>query len=157
MPGGVYPTSVEEHLRLNDNEILVGMQRALDERSNGHDAAQGILDRKFYRVLYQPSHADLDANPNAALAVTKAAKDRFGAKAVVRDVEMKPARPMDFAVKRDDDRIVSSLEESQVLGRVPAASLDFVFVIHEYRDEAERWLKANLRDILQTTVEEEEH
>jgi hypothetical protein len=63
---------------------------------------------------------------------------------------------MNFAVQRDDGRIVSSLEESQVLGRVPAATFDYVFIVPELRDDAERWLQSNLRGILQTTVEEEQ-
>lgn len=157
LPGGVYPTDVGSHLQFTDNEVFVRMREAANSaNAAGHEPARRILGREFYRVLYQPSQEDLNTNAKAALAVYRAAQDQFGPGAVVRDVELKPSKPMDFAVQRDDGRIVSSLEESQVLGRVPAASFDFVFIAPEHREEADRWLKAELRGILRQTVEEEE-
>lgn len=42
-----------------------------------------------------------------------------------------------------------------MLERVPAATFDRVFVVPELREEAERWLKENLRGILQMRIEEE--
>ena len=85
----------------------------------------------------------------------KAARSKFGFDKVIRDQELKPSKPMDFAVARDDGRIVSSLQESQVLGRIPAERFDYVFIVPELREEAEQWLKQNLQGILTATVEEE--
>jgi HD superfamily phosphohydrolase len=156
LPGGVYPTGVEEHLRFTDNDVLVAMTAASGDGNHaGHEPAARILRRRFYRVLYEPTQDDLSANINAVEAVRRAAEAQFGAHAVARDRETKTAKPMDFAVARDDGQIISSLQESKVLDRVPAATFDRVFVAPELRDEAERWLKENLRGILTMRIEEE--
>jgi len=157
LPNGTYPTSVEEHLRLTDTEVLAEMRLANDDAGHpGHVPARRILRRQFYRVLYEPTQDDLKINMNATEAVWRAAAECFGGEAVIRDEQTKPSKPMNFAVQRDDGRIVSSLEESQVLGRVPAATFDYVFIVPELREDAGRWLQSNLRGILQTTVEEEQ-
>ncbi|HEX8411369.1 MAG TPA: HD domain-containing protein [Thermoanaerobaculia bacterium] len=156
LPGAVYPTAVDEHLRLTDNEVLVELSKAAyDANHPGHEAAARIISRRFYRVLYDPTQDDLSTNINAVEAVLRAAETQFGTSAVARDRETKPSKPMDFAVWRDDGQIVSSLQESKVLERVPAATFDRVFVVPELREEAERWLKENLRGILQMRIEEE--
>ena len=156
LPNGVYPTAVEDHLKWTDNDVLVAMTAASNDRDHpGHQAAMRILSRRFYRVLYEPTQDDLSANINAVEAVLRAARAQFGSHVVVRDRETKPAKPMGFAVVRDDAQIVSSLQESKVLDRVPAATFDRVFIIPELRKEAEQWLKESLRGILQMRIEEE--
>ncbi|MBV9494648.1 MAG: HD domain-containing protein [Acidobacteria bacterium] len=156
LPGGVYPTRIDDHLQQTDNEILVAMTGAAkDERHPGSAAARRILQRQFYRVLYEPTQDDLSTNINAVEAVQRAAEAQFGVHMVARDREAKPAKPMDFAVLRDDGQIVSSLQESKVLDHIPAATFDRVFIIPELRGEAERWLAQNLRGILQMRIEEE--
>lgn len=156
LPNGVYPTNVDQHLRINDNHVLVQMSAAADDDQHpGHEHARRILGRRFYRVLYEPTQHDLSTNVNASAVVFETAKAEFGSDAVARDRETKPSKPMDFAVDRDDGRIVSSLEESKVLDRIPAATFDRVFVIPERRRDAERWLHDNLRGMLKTTMREE--
>ena len=115
------------------------MAKAADDDGHpGHEPARRILYRKFYRVLYEPTQADLSANVNAASLVLHAVETEFGKGLVGRDRETKPSRPMDFAVARDDGQIVSSLDESKVLGRIPAATFDRIFVVPELRRDAER-------------------
>ena len=55
-----------------------------------------------------------------------------------------------FAVERDDGTIVSSVQVSQILGKVPKAVFDYVFVAPEILDDARTWLSANLETILAT-------
>lgn len=156
LPGGVYPMNVDRHVRLNDNHVLVNMADAADDEQHpGHEPARRILRRQFYRVLYEPTQDDLSRNVNAAGVVLEAAKEAFGPNAVERDRETKPSKPMDFAVGRDDGIIVSSLEESKVLDRIPAATFDRVFVVPELRRDAERWLKEKLQGMLEMSTGEE--
>lgn len=50
---------------------------------------------------------------------------------------------------------MSSVSASQVLGRIPAAQFDFVFIAREKLAEAKRWLDRNrIRGILEAVVEE---
>lgn len=154
LPGGVYPIDVEQHLGLTDNHVLVAMTAAADDAGcPGHDPARRILRRQFRRVLFEPTHGDLSRNLNATSLVLNAARTQFGKDAVEPDRETKPAKPMDFAVARDDDRIVSSLEESKVLDKIPAATFDRVFIIPELYGNAKQWLQANLQGILQTPAQ----
>ena len=104
-------------------------------------------------MLYQPTPADLNDTLDPSKRVFEAARSRFGA-GVVHDVESKSAKPIDFAVERDDGEITSSLQESQVMGRIPAARFDYVFVIPEMAEEAARWLRDNRRGILSKAEEE---
>jgi HD superfamily phosphohydrolase len=156
LPGGVYPADVEGHLQWTDNHVLVEMEKAARNQAHpGHEPARRILDRDFFRVLFEPTQNDLSFSINAAALVLQAAESEFGKDAVERDRETKPSKPMDFAVARDDGQIVSSLEESKVLDRIPAATFDRVFVVPELYRDAERWLKDSLRGILQTPMKEE--
>ncbi len=47
--------------------------------------------------------------------------------------------------------MVSSIQVSQILGKLPKAVFDYVFVAPEILDEARTWLNANLRTILDAT------
>jgi hypothetical protein len=104
--------------------------------------------------LYEPTQEDLTANIDAVALVLHGAESALGKESVARDRETKTSSPMKFAVARDDGRVFSSLEESKVLDRIPAATFDRVFVVPERKDEAERWLQASLRGILNMHMEE---
>lgn len=56
---------------------------------------------------------------------------------------------MDFAVDKDGT-IVSSVAESQILGQIPTARFGYVFISPEKLDEGRRWLRENIRGILET-------
>ena len=156
LPGGQYPIDIESHLAMTDNEVLAQLRIAAnDPAAVGHQIARRILRREFYRVLYQPTGADLDVNLRASDAVYQAAADRFGSQNVAHDRHLPPSKPMSFAVERDDQTVSTSVQESQVLGRIPAARFDFVFIVPELLQSAKEWLKENVRGILKKAVEEE--
>jgi HD superfamily phosphohydrolase len=157
LPGGRYPIAVSEHLALTDNEVLVAMRRAdNDSTLPGHDAARRILRRDFYRVLYTPSAEDYDIALKPTDAIYRAALEKFGEAVVDKDTHLPEAKPMDFAVETANETVVSSVKESQVLGRIPAARFDFVFVVREKYEEARRWLdRDRIRGILGSAIEEE--
>lgn len=157
LPNGTYPIDVNSHLAWTDNEVLSEMRRASEDPQHvAYDSARRLLKRAFFRVLYQPSQEDLDQNLNPAEAILAAARERYGAEKVRRDHESKQTKPMDFAVIRDDGRVVSSLGESQVLGRIPAGRFDYVFIVPELRAEADEWLRGTVRGILSAEAVEGE-
>jgi HD superfamily phosphohydrolase len=158
LPGGTYPIAIVEHLALTDNEVLAAMRKACDDpNAAGHAAARRILRRDFYRVLYTPSAEDRNIVLKPTEAVFRAAVDEFGPGHFAKDTHLPEAKPMEFAVETDfDGAVVSSIAESQVLGRIPAARFDFVFATTEKLAEAKRWLDRNrIRGILGAAVEEE--
>ncbi|HUF10165.1 MAG TPA: HD domain-containing protein [Rhodothermales bacterium] len=155
LPRGVYSVDLEDHLRQTDNEVLAAMRMAVDEpQSEAHDVADRIMNRRFYRVLYQRRAEDLERNPNAVELVYRAAADEFGKHAVERDAQPPKTRPLEFAVERDDDVVVSSQQLSQVLQQLPSAHFDYVFIIPEKLEDARKWLGAQLRGILDQPLEE---
>ncbi|HTD82345.1 MAG TPA: hypothetical protein VK648_00990, partial [Gemmatimonadaceae bacterium] len=150
LPAGTYPIDVDAHLRLTDNEVLAAMRKAAeDPAAPGHEPARRIMkDRAFYRVLYVPSADDLTKAADPIGAVHRAARDRFPG-CVEKDVHTPVARPMEFAVDKDG-AIVSSVAESQILGQIPTARFGYVFITPEKLDEGRRWLRQNIRGILET-------
>lgn len=154
--GGVYPVSVDEHLRLTDDHVLAKMQDDVaDAAAPGHEAASRILERRFFRVLYDRRAEDLDRNLDAVGVVYRAAIEKFGERLVARDTNVNPKKPESaspkpfrFTVERDNGAVVSSIQESQILRTLPKAVFDFVFVAPEILDEARTWLDANLKSIL---------
>lgn len=153
---GAYPTDVESHLRLTDAHVLAQMQDdAANEAAESHPYASRILDRRFFRLLYDRRPEDLNANLQAVELVYGAAAAKFGSQRVIRETNIDPARPESalpkpfrFAVERDDGSVVSSLQVSQILGRLPKAVYDIVFVAPEIQQQASEWLRNNLRGIL---------
>ena len=155
---GAYPTDLDGHLRLTDAHVLAQMQDdAANEAAEGHALASRILDRRFFRLLYDRRPEDLNANLQAVELVYAAATSEFGAERVIRETNIDPAKPESalpkpfrFAVERDDGTVVSSLQVSQILSRLPKAVYDIVFVAPEIQQQASQWLRSNLRGILGT-------
>lgn len=125
--GSGYPISVEGHLRLSDDHVLARMQDdAADPTAEGHELAGRILNRNFFRLLYERRAEDLDLNLNAVDLVFQAAVEAFGQDLVLRESnisrdrpESAAPKPFRFAVERDGGQVVSSLQVSQILGRLP--------------------------------------
>jgi hypothetical protein len=156
LPGGKYPTDVAGHLRITDDHVLSQMQDdLLGVDSPRHELASRILQRRFFRVLYDRRPEDLRRNVDAVSLVYGAARARYGDRFVARDTNIDPKKPestepssLPFAVERDNGTIVSSIQLSQILGKVPKAVFDYVFVAPEILGEARDWLNANLETIL---------
>lgn len=156
LPGGTYPTTVDGHLRLTDDHVLAAMQDDVaDPESPRHQLASRILQRRFFRVLYDRRPEDLKKNADAVGAVYRAACERFGKDLVARDTNIKmdkpesaAPKPFRFAVERDDGVVVSSIHLSQILGQMPKAVFDFVFITPELLEEGRAWLNANLDRII---------
>jgi hypothetical protein len=126
-----------------------------DASAEGHQLARRILDRRFFRVLYERRAEDLDRNLHAVDLVFRAAVETFGSERIDRDTNIDPDRPESaspkpfrFAVEREGGQVVSSLQVSQILGKLPKAVYDDVFVVPETEHDAKNWLRENLRGIL---------
>jgi HD superfamily phosphohydrolase len=111
LPNGKYPTTVDGHLCLTDDHVLAAMQDDVAEpASPRHEIASRILQRRFFRVLYERRAEDLRKNFDAVGLVYRAAVDRFGEDHVARDTNIDsekpetPARACSFAVERRMER-----------------------------------------------------
>jgi uncharacterized protein len=156
LPGGRFPTSVNEHLSRSDNDVMAAITAAaFDAASEGHDQARRIACRQHFRVLYQRNPADELRTPKAVTAVFRAARQEFGSDHVKVDQQpAKGAPAFAFPVLQRDGRVVSSLAVSDALNHLPAATFGYVFISPEQREAAQTWLDAR-RDRILGAVEEE--
>jgi hypothetical protein len=143
------PTEVSSFLDWSDNEVLVELSKAEKDTSHpGHDAADRIINRKHFRVLYERNPNDAKKNPKAGKAVYDAACSKFGEEYFRHDHYRQKDSCTSFPVRFRDQKIVSSLAASDVLRNLPLVNLDLVFVAPERRPHADTWLKEKRDEII---------
>ena len=154
--GDGLPTSIDDFLNLTDNEVLVDLRKAAADSSHpGHDAADRIVNRKHYRVLYERNPHDAEKNTEAGQAVYDSACQKFGERHFRHDRYTQRGSSTVFPVKTRDGRIMSSLAMSDVLKKLPLVNIDLVLVAPELRSEAETWLRENRDEIISQVAEDE--
>jgi HD superfamily phosphohydrolase len=149
LTGGRFPGDIEEYLRLTDDEVLSAIFSVRDQASELGDLARRLSDRGHFRVLYQQHPADQKVTIDAAQAVFRAARDAFGEGSVKYWGMNNEAGAIVFPVLMRDGRVVSSIEASEELRRVPAVRQEYVFVDPRRRSDAERWLETSKGSILE--------
>jgi len=154
---GHFSVLPKDHISVTDNEVTSAMVKAaFDSGAPGHAAAHRIINRKHFKVLYSRNPEDIEINAEAADAVYRAARDRFGEENLRLDSYIAKDQALDFPVLMRDDRVVSSMSLSQVLTHVPSASIDYVFVKRDLFSEAQSWLGIGRERIIQPGEEDEE-
>jgi hypothetical protein len=79
LPNGQFPTDIEAHLNLSDNEVASAIWNAAkDETKLGHVPASRIVSREHFRQVYEPSSSDQKTTLEPAKNVYDAAVTRFG-------------------------------------------------------------------------------
>jgi HD superfamily phosphohydrolase len=153
---GKFSIDLEDHLRMTDNEVLVGIQKAAyDSGHSANDPARRILRREHFKILYGRNPKDMRINREASKAVYEAACSKFGPDNFRHDPYKKGNKIADYPVLYDDGRIVSAISSSNILAALESAAIDFVFVTPELSNEAHKWLETNREEIIQPKVEAE--
>jgi hypothetical protein len=88
--------------------------------------------------------------------VFEAAEKYFGSEMVRYDEYRQKGEIHDFPVSTRDGRIVSSINLSEVLKKLPILAIDYVFIAPEKKKEAKVWLEKNREKIIKPAMEEEE-
>jgi hypothetical protein len=149
LPGGFFPITVDKHLNLTDNNVLVAMEQAADdEKEPGHIHAKRILHRQHFKLLYQRNPEDIEVNPDAVVNIFKESVKKFGEEKVRMDRYKEKQNPLNFPVLTKDGRIVSSLILSQTLQHLPPVAKDYIFVDRDVEEDAKKWLEDNRREII---------
>jgi hypothetical protein len=149
-----YPTDVEGHLRMTDNEVLSAMATATaDDTAPGHDPARRITQRRHFRKIYERNALDQRVHPNSVDRVAAALKAHFG-KAAVREKLIRPKEQnIDFPILLDTGDISTSRSESTLYADFKPAAVGFVLVDPEKKNDARTWLAANKKTILSEQME----
>lgn len=154
LAGGKFPTDLELHLRMTDNEVNARILAAASDRDHpGHDAASRIVGHNHFKVLYQRHPDDVRINREAGKAVFEAAQEEFGAENVRRSEQPGKREPTLFPVLLKDGRIASAEQLSEVLQHLPMVAVDFVFVRAESLQDASAWLSENRDQIIRAPKE----
>ncbi len=150
-----YPLDLMAHSRFTDSLILSEMAKAAGRKARrGHEPARRIVQRDHFKVLWEHNPDDLATNPDAGLAIFRAAKRKFGVGAVRQKGKSAGGAAIDFPVLTRDGQIQSAQALSKVLRHLPPLSFDYVFITPEKRQEAREWLEGNRKAILKPKLEE---
>lgn len=140
--GGLLPHEPAEHIKLTDAEVMTG----ISEAARGSEEPLRTLARRIvergqrFTVAFSPSPQERAINVDAGKQVAAALSQRYAPEAVRHDRYSKQTAPFDFPVLRRDDQVVSSTGMSEVLGEVPTARFDYVFLDQQHTADAKAWL-----------------
>ncbi len=155
LPDGVFSVSLEEHLKLTDEHITSGLlDAAKNPKLPGSEPARRIIERSHFRLLYEKNPQDSALNPDCAVRIFDAAREKFGESSVRYDFNTQKGGAPIFPVIERDDRISSCVSKSKALEHIPVGSADYVFIEPERRDEARDWLKRSREEIIALKEEE---
>jgi uncharacterized protein len=149
-----YPTDVEGHLRMTDNEVVSAiMAAAADGTAAGHDPARRIARRGHFRRIYERNALDQRLHPDAVGRVAAALRERFG-DAAVRERSVPPKQQnIEFPILLDNGEISTSRAESTIYADFKPAAVGFVLIDPDKKIEARTWLAANKKTILSQQME----
>ncbi len=156
--GGKYPTDVDKHLSITDNEVLAAMLEAsTDPALAGHDPARRIVTHQHFQPFYRRIEEDVRINPEAASEVFQAACDEFGKANLRYDrCGTRGGSDLDFPVVRSNGDVVSSLVVSATLPTVPRISSEYVFADRDIVDNAKAWLSEHRHEIIKPVEEDDD-
>jgi HD superfamily phosphohydrolase len=110
-----YPTDMEGHLRLTDNDVLVEIARAArDSSASGHDSASRIANRTHFRKIYDRNAMDQQVRPDAVQKVAEALAGKFGKEHVRSRLVPLKQQNVDFPVELDSGEVSTSIAESTI-------------------------------------------
>ena len=154
LDGGVFSTDPEMHLKITDNEVTAGfVAAAVAAQGAGHVHACRIVERQHFKVVYERNPDDVRLNPEAGKAVFNGLVGEFGADRIRGDHYRQRSGAPDFPVKLRDGRVVSSLNVSDTLKRLPVVSMDYVYAERSLYDRASEWLQEHRKDVIRPEEE----
>jgi HD superfamily phosphohydrolase len=149
LPGGVFPTTVPQHLAMTDNEVVAAMYKAAAAPGDRlHTLARRIICREHFKVVYQRTKADLEITQRAGDVIFQACVDRYGADAVRHDSGAKVEQAPEFPVLLADSRLLSSKQVSSTLELIQPIVVDSIFIDPKRRDDARDWLRHERENLL---------
>lgn len=149
LDGSYFPTDVEQHLAMTDNEVTAAMLLAARKADKpGHVHAKRIVDRQHFKRIYERTPADQKVNRQSVDLVYAALVEKFGADHIRRDAYPPKAAALDFPVLQSNQKVESSINLSETLQKIPSATFDLLLCDRAILKEAASFLEANREMIL---------
>jgi len=144
-----FPIEVNEYLKWTDNEVLTEILKSFNDKNDKKQTlAELIIRRKHYKRLYTINPDDLKLNLNALMLIYDALCKKFGEEYFKKDSNKKEGGEENFPVIGKDQRIVSSLNISQVLKDIPFVKSEYIFASRGLFEEADKWLTLERTNII---------
>jgi len=149
-----FPTNLEGHLSLTDNEVITEMRNAsLKRRKQGHIHAERIIGRKHFKMIYERNPKDMKINPYAINRIYSVLCEKYGKENLRYDEYPGRKGNSHFPVLMDDGRVIDAYAISDTLKKIPASEFGYVFIEPKLRDKAEAWLKKHREEIIKIEQE----
>lgn len=146
LPGAEYPTDLETHLGLTDNEVMVALLSAnRDAKAPGHQAAEAIIERKHFRVFFELT-PQFDEYLEPAQQVYEAACAKYSPDDVRKAYGEVSTADLDYPVLMRDNQVASATSLSVV--QLKPKTYEYVYIKPELRKEAQEWLKKNYASVI---------
>jgi HD superfamily phosphohydrolase len=158
LPGEKFSGKLEDHLRINDNDIWVAIRDTAHDVSHpAHNPAQRIYERKHFKLLYSRRPSDVELFHKPGHAIASWAKEEYGSDAVRYRASEKSGGALDFLVQEPLGTIASSTTVSDTLRNLPPNTADLVFIRPDLLESASLAIKKEdfVRDLLAQAAEEE--
>lgn len=154
--GGTFPTTVEDHLRMTDNEVNTVLRAAaFNKNAVGHTNAQRILSHQHFKVLYERNPQDIKLNSEPGVTIREAAMKEFGQGTIRYSKPGLKTVGSDFPVRARDGRIEPAISVSEALSKLKPSILEYVYVDPDVEPKAAKWLTSS-RDKILTTIGKKE-
>ncbi len=158
LPGGVFSTELEGHLKMTDNEVNSAILEATHNDSlSEHEPAKRIVERKHFKLLYEPNQRGLKSLKPGKIFSQKAKKE-LGENTIIYDSYSEKGTRTNFPVLTKSEKIRSFEEITRTLSmdKPLVANGEYVFVSPEKFEEAKKWRDKNLEQILASEEREGE-
>jgi HD superfamily phosphohydrolase len=157
LPDGKFSVSLDDHLAMTDEEVLVAIAEASRDTNNGaHDPARRIMSRGHFRRVFQPNPSDEVQPPDPVRAIYQGLCGEFDPQLVRQDSVQKTSTPDQFPVIVFGGKVEPALSHSTVLRQLPIPFSEAVYVAPEIFTDASRWLSANRERVLREAAERKE-
>ena len=158
LPCGRFSTNIDDHQRLNDNQVLSEISRvANDTSAPGQEAADRIVNRKHFRRLYTPTREEKAEHDDPLTAVFDGCVSKYGKDKVHKSEYNQPRQAPNFPVLTSEDEPVSSHSLSEVLQQIPIVDVGVLLVAPEIAKDASGWLGEEKVSILKRAQEGSEY
>jgi HD superfamily phosphohydrolase len=153
LPEGSFPTDLATHLYLTDNEVQSAIAEAYRCKiKEQYEPARCILRRDHFRLVYEHNPKDHEIYPQPGYLLFQGLCEKFDASLFRHDVDKKENAAPVFPVLLRDGTIESSINQSELLKRIPPLIVDNIFVHPNYVKEVETWLRREKDNIIGGTT-----
>lgn len=149
LSGGRFSGSWIEMIEMDDNQVNVAMWEASGNAGSSlHGLANRIVRRQHFKAAYELNPAHKRLHPTILGEAYATLVVKFGEENVRHNSFTETGQPAAFRVKNEDGNVsYGTLVSPDVIGRLPAVDVGFIFVEPSMRDEARQHVEKQFASV----------